>query len=470
MKKCIGKLKIFYKQFLKKVEDMESVLFRKVTDIPIFLGTRQNNHTKCKIIRQTVKKASLSRFASSRNTNVSPSCGSVPHKMSDVRICLVTDTLCDANGVSRFIQDIAHCAIETKHTFLALCATKKGYCHILPNMQIFNPSIAIRMPFYHELDLVLPPFLKLYRAIKTFSPDIIHIATPGITGWMALWIAKRLNLPVTGTYHTDFPAYLHSNTGRQWIYHLSTYCLKRFYNPFSSIFIRSEVYRQKLREELGFSSENILTIPPGIDTKKFDPKFCNRSYWHQYRIPSNAKILLYIGRISVEKNIHFLTELFSRLQKDPSLDTKNVHLVLVGSGAFVEKIAKLHIPNLHLLGHKGGLELSTIYASSDLFLFPSTTDTLGQVVIEAMASGLPVIASDQGGPKTIIGTDAKVGYTLDIHQPNLWKTKLYELVTNDTLRIQLAQNAHQKASLMQIEKSFHFWWEQSAKMVYADTH
>lgn len=393
----------------------------------------------------------------------------MPRKMSDVRICLVTDTLCDANGVSRFIQDISHCAFEKQRTFLVLCATRKEYCQIMPNMRIFPPFMAMRMPFYRELDLVVPPFFKLYRAIKAFAPDIVHIATPGITGWMALWIAKRLNLPVTGTYHTDFPAYLHSNTGSEWIYHFSTWCLKRFYRPFRGIFIRSEVYRQKLRDELGFAPESILTIPPGIDTEKFDPKFRDRDYWQQYHIPSDAKILLYVGRISVEKNIRFLTELFSQLQKDPSFDTRKLHLVLVGSGAFAEKIAKLQIPNLHLLGHKEGSELSTIYASSDLFLFPSTTDTLGQVVIEAMASGLPVIASDQGGPKTIIGTDGQAGYALDIRQPRLWKTKLYALVTDETLRHQLAQHAHQKASRMQIEKSFHFWWEQSAMMVHADT-
>ena len=407
---------------------------------------------KCKIDRQTI-------------ASVSSSCESMSQKVPDVRICIVTDTLCDANGVSRFIQDISHCAIQTQHDFMVLCATRKQYCHILPNMQILTPFITMPMPFYRELDLVLPPFFKLYRAIKAFAPDIVHIATPGITGWMTLWIAKRLNLPVTGTYHTDFPAYLFSNTGKQWIYNFSTWCLKRFYNPFRGIFIRSEVYRQKLQDELGFASKNILTIPPGIDTSKFDPKFRDKNYWQQYRIPLDAKILLYVGRISVEKNIHFLTELFSQLQQDPSFDSQKVHLVLVGSGAFVEKIAKQQIPNLHLLGHKGGLELSTIYASSDLFLFPSITDTLGQVVMEAMASGLPVMASDQGGPKTIIGTDTQMGYALDIRQPSLWKTKLYALITDDTLRIRLAQNAHQKASHMQIEKSFHFWWEQSAMMV-----
>ncbi len=391
--------------------------------------------------------------------------------MYDKRICLVTDTLCDANGVSRFIQDIATCAQNMQRDFLAICATKKPYCKKLPNIKIIKPRLAFRMPYYPQLDLVIPPLLKLYHEIKRFDPDIIHIATPGLTGWMALFIAKKLKIPITGTYHTDFPAYMLSNTKSHFVANKTRWFMKQFYRPFSGIFIRSQLYKNIVKEELGFEDNTIFAIPPGIDTAKFDKKFKNKTYWHQHKIPKHAKILLYVGRISIEKNIPFLIDLFSDIQNDPSFESKDIHLVLVGSGRLTREIEKRNIPNLHLLGHKSGFELSTIYASSDIFIFPSTTDTLGQVVIEAMASGLAVITSDQGGPKTIIGQNGCVGYALNISESIIWKMYLHKLLFDKKELIKIQKCAYNKAKNMRIEDSFAFFWNKSVTLLqHKDNH
>ncbi len=381
------------------------------------------------------------------------------------KVCLVTDTLCDANGVSRFIQDIASVAQNKNHKFSVICSTRKSYCSKTENMKVIAPWISFPMPFYHELDLVVPPFLTLYKEIKTSQPDILHIATPGFTGLVSLMIAKRLQIPVTGTYHTDFPAYIYSNTKNKFAKYITTKYMKYFYSSFKGIFIRSEVYREEIKKSLGFLDEHIFTIPPGISTKKFDPKFRDRSYWNTIGLDAKCKIILYVGRVSKEKNIPFLIELWLSLLERDIIQSQNLHLVLVGSGSLSVSKEYQKILNLHFLGHKEGDELSTIYASSDLFIFPSTTDTLGQVVIEAFSSGLPALVSDEGGPKTIIGEAGLCGYALSINKLDLWKETLEILFQNPKQLDDMSQHCRKKASKMHIEDSYDYFWKQTLSII-----
>ena len=381
------------------------------------------------------------------------------------KVCLVTDTLCDANGVSRFIQDIARVALRKNYEFSVICPTKKSYCTKAKNLKIITPLISFPMPFYHELDLVVPPFLKLYKEIKILQPDILHIATPGFVGLVTLMIAKRLKIPVTGTYHTDFPAYIYSNTKSKMAKSITTKYMKYFYGSFKAIFIRSEVYRDKIKETLGFTDENIFTIPPGIYSERFDPKFRNREYWNSIGLDAEYKILLYVGRVSKEKNIEFLIELWQTLLNRGIVQSKNLHLILVGSGKLSEDKVYQKISNLHFLGHKEGDELSTIYASSDLFIFPSTTDTLGQVVIEAFSSGLPALVTDEGGPKTIVGDAGLCGFSFSIDKPYLWIESIETLLQNSKQLEDMSQNCRDKASKMHIEDSFDYFWKQTVLLI-----
>ena len=129
-----------------------------------------------------------------------------------MRVCLFTDTIGDLNGVSRFIQDMARQSLQCGDELHVLTATRKRQPE-LPNIHNFQPSFYMPMPFYPELDLAFPPARAMKERIKALAPDVIHLSTPGPIGMLGYKIAKTLDLPILGTYHTDFPAYVRDNTG-----------------------------------------------------------------------------------------------------------------------------------------------------------------------------------------------------------------------------------------------------------------
>ncbi len=374
-------------------------------------------------------------------------------------LCLITDTLCDANGVSRFIQDLSKLSLEKEKEFYAFSVTSKTYCQNRENIHILKPLLSIKMPFYNDLDLVLlPPFWSLYKEIKKKSPDVLHISTPGTIGLCGLLIAKILKIPVMGTYHTDFPAFIYSNTTSRLAKNITGSYMKLFYRSFTRIFIRSEIYRPIVKETLKVDNEKVFTIPAGIDLSRFDHKLGDEQIWENYEVPVEAKKLLYVGRMTREKNIPFLLDIFKRVHHI----NKNIWLILVGSGHYYNKRKDYEKYHIKFLGHREGVELSTIYASCDMFVFPSTTDTLGQVVIEAMRSGLPIVVTDKGGPQTLINQEIENGLVLPSSKPKHW-VKVIDAISKDEQRLaKLSVNAVETAKNLTISKSFDYFWEHSS--------
>ncbi|MEA2048704.1 MAG: glycosyltransferase family 1 protein [Campylobacterota bacterium] len=371
-----------------------------------------------------------------------------------MKIMIVTDTLCDANGVSRFIQDIAAYALKEEKSLQVLTSTYKSYCDWQSNMHNIKPLFRISMPYYKELDVVFVSPIKIYRYIKKHKPDILHISTPGAVGLSGLISAKLLKIPYFGTYHTDFPSYIYSNTGSRFAQRVARGYMKFFYRKFSGIFVRSQSYKMILQEELGFEEKMIHTLFPGIDTHRCNPQLKDDAIWQDYGIPSGSRVALYVGRVSVEKNIPFLLEVWQEIHKK----YPDVYLVLVGSGHFYAQKEKYAAYNIHFLGHKEGHELAQIYASSDFFCFPSVTDTLGQVVMEAMASALPVIVSDKGGPKTLVNQKGKDGYIVAVEEKEAFRLAIEELIENEVLRESMSKQALDRSEAFSFSHSFtHFW-------------
>jgi len=196
--------------------------------------------------------------------------------------------------------------------------------------------------------------------------------------------------------------------------------------------------------------EHIHVLQAGIDTSKFNTSYKHINIWDKYNIPQNHTKALYVGRLTKEKNFPLLLEYWSAYFTSSS--NKNISLIVVGSGKLNEK--KYAPFNVRFLGEKRGEALSQIYASADLFLFPSTTDTLGQVAMEAMSSGLSVIVSNKGGPKTLIDPNKPAGYVVDTQNKELWIESMYQLISNPTLRQEMADNGIRTIQNMGIEKSF----------------
>jgi glycosyltransferase involved in cell wall biosynthesis len=243
---------------------------------------------------------------------------------------------------------------------------------------------------YPELSISLPDYSIVNTKLSKFKPDIIYLATEISMGLVGLKYARRHNVPVVAAYHTDFP------------YYLRCYRLNLFVNPawkylawfhsFSEINVcpSMETFDQLLEHRIGALNR----IGHGIDCEKFSPARRSDPMRKIYA-PNGETLLLYVGRLAPEKNLDVMLKTCSELQTNRN----DFKLLIVGDGPSKSWLEKQNTPNVILLGYKSGEELSTIYASADIFVFPSSSETFGNVILEAMSSGLPVIAANAGGVK-----------------------------------------------------------------------
>ncbi|MBF0585732.1 glycosyltransferase family 1 protein [Prosthecochloris sp. N3] len=239
------------------------------------------------------------------------------------------------------------------------------------------------------------------RQLDAFGPDIIHISTPDIIGYNFLKYGLKHGLPVGSVYHTDFPSYLkYYRLGFTeplvWAY------LRKFYNACDVVFVPTQDMKHRL-EENGVTTVGIWSR--GIDAILFNPSSRSESLRRSWGA-EDRMVIAYAGRFVWYKDIRVVMEVYDRFMKGP--DASKVTFVMIGSGPEEEEL-KRRMPGAVFPGYLSGRELSEAYASSDLFLFPSTTESFGNVVLEAFASGLPAVVSDEGGCKELVG-EAEAGF------------------------------------------------------------
>ena len=243
--------------------------------------------------------------------------------------------------------------------------------------------------------MFLPPFLEMLNYCYEQEFTHIHTATPGPLGLAALAISKIMRIPLSGTYHTALPQYALSLTGDGGIEELAWRYTIWFYDQLKFILVPSKSTGQELIDK-GIDPSKIRAFPRGVDTERFHPaKRDDRFLKNKLGIHAGLK-LLYVGRISKEKNLHLLVDVYKSLSEKYD----DIQFVFVGDGPYLKELqAMMEGLPVVFTGYREGEELSAIYAGCDLFVFPSTTDTFGNVVLEAQASGMPAIVTDMGGPQ-----------------------------------------------------------------------
>jgi glycosyltransferase involved in cell wall biosynthesis len=380
--------------------------------------------------------------------------GSASASITPVRIALFTDTLGDVNGVSRFIQNMADRARTLpKGRALHVLTSTRFKTPDWPNVHNLKPIYARPMPNYEQLELAIPSTAALFRAAVALRPDVIHISTPGPVGTAGRRIARRLGVPILGTYHTDFPAYIGHLFDDQALTWICTQTMRWFYRPFERVFTRSEDYAASL-VDLGIARDRIVKLLPGIDVKLFDATRTSPEIWQRTGVPGGSVKVLYVGRVSVEKNLPLLTSVWPAVRQAAQAAGVDARLVVIGDGPYLKTMKEsLDALGAHFLGFKHGTELATLYASADLFAFPSTTDTLGQVVMEAQASGLPVLVSDRGGPKEVV-RQGVTGEVLPAEDTSAWRRAMTNLIIDHARRERMGLAAAAYVKPMSIEHSF----------------
>lgn len=246
-------------------------------------------------------------------------------------------------------------------------------------VDIIQPSEykSFPLPTYHEIRCVWRP-KGLEKRILNFKPDAIHIATEGSLGWFARHIAIKHKLPFTSGYHTRYPEYIRARLPVPLVFIYAL--LRRFHGAAQKTLVPGLSILQDLKNK-GF--KHLALMSRGVNTEVFNPQ-------QKRELNYPKPIMLYVGRIAPEKNI----EQFLKLDMPGSK-------IIIGEGPELDNL-KNRYPTCHFLGAKKGNELAEFYASADVFVFPSKTDTFGVVNIEAIACGTPVAAYPVTGPKDII--------------------------------------------------------------------
>ncbi|MEA2710351.1 MAG: hypothetical protein QOF78_2952, partial [Phycisphaerales bacterium] len=378
-----------------------------------------------------------------------------PKTPATLKVALFTDTLDEVNGVGRFLRDMSEQAAGQSRQLTIHTSVPAGNLRFdLPNRKNFVPLLSRPLPYYEEVILNLPPVLEVLDWSDRQQFDVVHVSTPGPMGLCGWLVSKMLRVPLLCTYHTDFPAYVDKLARDHRVTNGTAAYMNWFYAQAATVFSRSNAYRFKIGD-LGVGEENIRQILPGVNVAKFNVEHRDATIWSSHGVKEKYR-LLYAGRVSVEKNLPMLAEAFRKLCEK----RRDAALIVVGDGPYLEKMRRelAHLP-AYFPGYQDDAQLPKLYASSDLFVFPSRTDTLGQVVIEAQASGLPALVTPDGGPKESI-EDGRSGIVVPETTAARWAATIGELLDDEPRRKRMSHAAAQRASRYSLTKTFdHFWNE-----------
>jgi glycosyltransferase involved in cell wall biosynthesis len=303
------------------------------------------------------------------------------------------------------------------------------------------------IPRYPELKLGLPSKKTLVKTWTLRRPDVVHIATEGPLGWSALQAAKVLKLPVTSDFRTNFQSYS-KHYGVGWLRKPIVAYLRKFHNATACTMVPTRELMRTLSQN-GFA--NLKVVSRGVDTKLFNISKRDTSLRSSWGATDDTKVLISVGRMAPEKNLDQVLKTYEAL-KVTGLAFK---LVMVGDGPLKEQFQKRY-PEIIFPGMLSQSNLATYYASSDLFIFPSQTETFGNVTLEALASGIPVLAFDCAAARDWVQTGVN-GWLVAENNPEGFAAQAVTIFNSKDLLDQITKSTRQQV--------VHLDWDQIAEQV-----
>jgi glycosyltransferase involved in cell wall biosynthesis len=311
----------------------------------------------------------------------------LPASRRSLRLAVVTETYPpEVNGVALSLSRVVEGLRERGHEIQLVrprqhrgdeAAGGEGFDELLTG--------GVPIPRYPDLKMGLPARGRLARQWTLRRPDVVHVVTEGPLGWSALQAARKLRIPVCSDFRTNFHAYSR-HYGIGWMKGPIVAYLRRFHNSTLLTMVPTEQMRADL-DAIGF--RNLRVLSRGVDTRLFSPARRSEELRRQWGAAAGDPVVLHVGRLAAEKNLEVLACACERIARE----CPRVRVVLVGDGPERSRLQS-RIPGAVFAGVQGGERLAEHYASADLFLFPSVTETFGNVTLEAIASGLPVVAYD----------------------------------------------------------------------------
>ncbi|WP_006788186.1 glycosyltransferase family 4 protein [Thiorhodospira sibirica] len=309
------------------------------------------------------------------------------HDHTALQIALVTETYPpEVNGVAHTLQHMVNGMLARGHQ-VHLIRPRQGrddQQRVQAGLtEHLHPGLPI--PGYKGLHFGLPARSALVESWQHNPPDIVYIATEGPLGRSALNAARQLRIPVISGFHTNFHGYSRYY-GLGFLEPAIGGILRRFHNRTACTLVPTQALRTELQAS-GFQRCEVLAR--GVDTQLFSPQRRDAGLRHAWGVDEHTLVVMYVGRLAAEKNLSLAVESFRLLQ----LKRPEARFVLVGDGPELRELKRLH-PDFIFCGMRTGEDLARHYASGDVFLFPSLSETFGNVVLEAMASGLAIVAFD----------------------------------------------------------------------------
>lgn len=352
-----------------------------------------------------------------------------------MRVAVFTDNDFDKiNGVTTTLTAVLrHAPADLRpriYTASSLGADHPDY------LALRSPGVGI--PFYREMKMYLPRWRAYLDRVRQDGVDLVHLTTPGPIGLTALWVAAQAGLPLVGSFHTDLSAYTRLLSGSDRLGRLMQEYMRWMYGRCARVLVPSEATRT-LMVTAGTPPERLRVWGRGVDTDLFTPRRRSEALRAEWRVGPSRPALLYVGRVSKEKGLALLPELRAALWHQ-SMDHR---LIVVGEGPYQGALAAA-CPDAVFTGALGREDVATAFASADVFVFPSETDTAGNVVLEAQASGLPVVVSNVGGPKENM-CPGLTGLVCAAPGAVVWADQMAPILRSADLRMEMAERARQYA-------------------------
>src|SRR5262245_54614621 len=355
-------------------------------------------------------------------------------------ICIVTETYPpEVNGVALTLARLVEGLRQLGHLVSIVRPQQRKGDTTGPNKAAAEILVSsLPLPGYRGLRFGLPAGQVLRQNWSINPPDVIYVATEGPLGWSALRIAQRLKIPAFSGFHTSFDRYSR-------YYHLGWLqpCVARYLYTFHNCTQGTLVASPDLRDRLcAMGMKNVSILGRGVDSRLFTPVRRSVSVRRAWRASDHHVVALYVGRVAAEKNLALAIEAYRAMQRVAS----GVKFVIVGDGPLRATLQDKH-PDVIFCGTHHGEELARLYASADLFLFPSKTETFGNVTLEAMASGLIVVAFDYAAARMHI-RDGESGVLVPYGNSQAFVTAAANAAERHQSLIQMRHEARAHATLL----------------------
>jgi glycosyltransferase involved in cell wall biosynthesis len=372
-----------------------------------------------------------------------------PASRPSLRIAVVTETWPpEVNGVAVTLAKLVQ-GLSLRNHDVQLIRPRQAKTDVSISDSKLEEVLMRGMPIprYPELKLGLPSKKTLIKAWTMRRPDVVHIATEGPLGWSALQAAKVLKLPVTSDFRTNFQSYS-KHYGVGWLRKPIVAYLRKFHNATACTMVPTKELQRTL-SELGFL--NLKVVSRGVDTQLFNLQRRDQHLRHSWGADEKTKVLISVGRIAPEKNLDQVLKTYEALQ----FMGDQIKLVMVGDGPLKEQFQQRY-PEIIFPGMLSQTELAKYYASSDLFVFPSRTETFGNVTLEALASGIPVLAFDCAAAKDWVQTGIN-GWLVSENNQDGFAAQAVSILEQPLVLDQVTQSTRQRV--------IHLDWGQIAEQV-----